>query len=180
MSLYSYRNSKEEMVVGSLTVNPAGSETIPFQTACVDYKRTTTAPWELYSHQTIGFNKNIDYNTKLVKNAGGFYVLPHFNEETGILKDFRDTMRLFMEGSFFQVVPRTGAMPAMPWAEFLNHPEDFLHPELIVDGILTRPDAMPSTDLRAFAGCIHRFQAANTTISIFDDENIISAAMLDR
>ncbi|KAJ7094335.1 hypothetical protein C8R44DRAFT_890371 [Mycena epipterygia] len=71
-------------------------------------------------------------------------------------------------------------MPAMPWVEFLNYPEDFLHPKLIVDGILTCPEDMPSADLRAFAECIHRFQAANSTISIFNDENIISAAMLDR
>ncbi|KAJ6550766.1 hypothetical protein DFH09DRAFT_1500090 [Mycena vulgaris] len=184
--LYSYRNSQEEIVVGSLTVNSADSETIPFQTAYIDYKTTTTAPWELYSHQNIGFNKNIDYSKKLAKNAGGFYVLPHFDEETEMLKDFRETLRLFMEGSFLsiywaqvQVMPRTGAMPAMPWAEFLNHPEDFLQPGLIVDGILTRPDAMPSTALRAFAGCIHKFQAANGTISIFNDENTISAAILD-
>ncbi|KAJ7429065.1 hypothetical protein B0H11DRAFT_1946201 [Mycena galericulata] len=177
--LYSYRNSQEEMVVGSLTINSADSENVPFQTACVDYGATTQAPWEPYSHQTIGFNKNIDHNTKLEKNAGGFYVLPPFDEETGTLKDFRETLRLFMEASFFQVVPRTGAMPAMPWSEFLSYPEEFLHPRLIVDGILARPDAMAAADVRAFANCIHKFQVANDKISIFNDKNIISAAILD-
>jgi hypothetical protein len=69
----------------------------------------------------------------------------------------------------------------MPWTEFLNHPEDFLDARLIVNGILTRrPDAMPSGDLRAFAQRIHDFQAANTTASIFNDERIISAAILGR
>ncbi|KAJ7757207.1 hypothetical protein DFH07DRAFT_958797 [Mycena maculata] len=172
--LYSYRNSEEKIAVGSLTVNSAESETLPFQAACVDYEVTTEAPWERYSHQNVGFNTNIDHSQKLSKNTGRFYVLPPFDEETGTLQEYRNTMRIFFEASFC-------AMPAMPWKELLNCPEDFLDARLIANGILIRrPDAMPSGDLRAFAQCIHDFQAANTTSSIFSDEHIISAAILSR
>jgi hypothetical protein len=59
-------------------------------------------------------------------------------------------------------------------------PRGLLEPALIVDRILARPDAMPSADLHAFAECIHKFQAAHTAISIFNDQHIISIAILDR
>ncbi|KAJ6489121.1 hypothetical protein C8R45DRAFT_1097446 [Mycena sanguinolenta] len=69
----------------------------------------------------------------------------------------------------------------MPWAEFSAHPEDFLDPKLIViNAILARPDAMPSDELRAFVRRIHDFQANNPTSSIFNDDHVIPAAMLNR
>jgi hypothetical protein len=39
-------------------------------------------------------NTNIDYSQKLTKNTGGFYVLPPFDEETGTLQEYHNTMCL--------------------------------------------------------------------------------------
>ncbi|KAJ7796122.1 hypothetical protein B0H14DRAFT_2620214 [Mycena olivaceomarginata] len=126
----------------------------------------TEAPWELYLHQNIGWMylpvPDIDYSKKLTQNDGGFFIRPLFNEETGTLKDYRDTLRLFMEASFskVQVFQRSGAMPAMPWAEFLNHLEDFLNLySLWTESWLARMQC---------------------PISIVKDEHIISTAILDR
>ncbi|KAJ6449132.1 hypothetical protein C8R45DRAFT_1131288 [Mycena sanguinolenta] len=178
--LYAYRNAEEKLIVGSLSVNSGNTETVPFQTACTAYESTTEVPWEQYAHQNIGFNNNVDYSNRFSKNAGGFYVLPVFDDETGTIQDYRNTIRSFFEASFFQVILQTGSMSAMPWVEFLAHPEDFLDPKLIVvNAILARLDAMPSDELRAFARRIHDFQANNPASSIFNDDHIISAAMLN-
>jgi hypothetical protein len=68
-------------------------------------------------------------------------------------------------------------MPSFPWPEFLEFPEEFLYPGLLVRGVLLRPDSMLAADLRRFVNCIVEFQIANPNASIFSDKAIISAAI---
>ncbi|KAK6996456.1 hypothetical protein R3P38DRAFT_3287643 [Favolaschia claudopus] len=180
--LYSCRDPNSKLITGCLTVTSVGSDADPFQTACKDYKTNITAPWQQFSHQNVALNPApINYDEKLKKNGSGIYLLPVYDEETQTMSAYRGILRIFVEASFFHVVPRSGAVPAMPWSDFLAHPEDFFDPRLILEGILTRrPEDMPSDDVRKFAARIHKFQADYPASCIFESSHFIGEAVRNR
>lgn len=114
------------------------------------------------------------------RDATGHPVLPLFNNEDTRLGDMRVLLKTFLNEAWgeslwftsrFYLInlldyawPKDEDMPGIPWDSIVSHPEDYISPSNMPQGLsLCSPEIMSAQDLFIIATQIHHLQNTSST-----------------